>query len=124
MHHRPVQWVSGESSTLIDRVRIKVVGGAGGNGSVSFRREKYVPRGGPDGGDGGNGGSVMLVAEASVRTLRELGRRRVCQAERGEQGRGSCRNGRRGRDIVVSVPLGTEVRLVEQGALVVDLNEV
>ncbi|MDO8613686.1 MAG: GTPase ObgE, partial [Dehalococcoidia bacterium] len=73
---------------MIDRVRIQVVGGAGGNGCVSFRREKYVPRGGPDGGDGGNGGSVVLVVDGSVRTLKEIGRKRVYRAERGQQGQG------------------------------------
>ncbi|MEE8346155.1 MAG: GTPase ObgE, partial [Dehalococcoidia bacterium] len=92
-------------------MRIKVFGGSGGKGCMSFRREKYVPRGGPDGGDGGNGGSVVIVADGSVRTLREMGRRRVYRAGQGGYGRGSGKNGRRGEDIVLRVPVGTEVRL-------------
>src|SRR3989304_3378552 len=99
----------GDRSTLIDRVRIKVVGGAGGNGCVSFRREKYVPRGGPDGGDGGNGGSVVLVANGSVRTLKEMGRKRVYRAEQGQRGQGSGKHGRRGEDVRLGVPVGAPV---------------
>jgi len=91
---------------------------------VSFRREKYVPRGGPDGGRGGNGGSVVLVADASVSTLRELGRRRVYRAERGQHGKGSRRNGRKGKDVVVPVPLGTEVRLTADRVLAGNLDAV
>src|SRR3972149_4162049 len=68
---------------MIDRVQIEIYGGAGGAGCVSFRREKFVPRGGPDGGDGGDGGSVVIVADRSVRTLREVGRRRTYRAETG-----------------------------------------
>src|SRR3990170_2584295 len=124
MHHRPVQWVSGEQSTLIDRVRIKVVGGAGGNGCVSFRREKYVPRGGPDGGDGGNGGSVVLIADGSVRTLKEMGRKRLYRAERGQHGQGSGKHGRRGGDEALRVPIGTQVKDAASGEVVTDLDEV
>ncbi len=109
---------------MIDYVRIRAMGGPGGSGCVSFRREKYVPRGGPDGGDGGRGGNVVVVAEASVSTLRELGRKRVYRAEKGEHGKGSGRNGRRGRDVVLRVPVGTEVRLPEEGLILEDLDEV
>src|SRR3989304_5108577 len=97
---------------MIDRVQIEIYGGAGGAGCVSFRREKFVPRGGPDGGDGGNGGSVVLVADGSVRTLNEIGRKRVYRAERGEHGQGSERHGRRGEGLVVRVPVGTETTRV------------
>src|SRR3990172_3019851 len=113
----------GDTTTLIDRVRIKVEGGAGGNGCVSFRREKYVPRGGPDGGDGGNGGSVVMVADGSVRTLKEIGRKRVYRAERGQHGQGSGKHGRRGEEAVLRVPVGTQVRDVVGGELVADLDE-
>lgn len=109
---------------MIDHIWIQARGGPGGNGCVSFRREKYVPHGGPDGGDGGNGGSVVIVGDLSVTTLRELGRRRMYRAERGQQGEGSQRKGRRGRDIVLGVPVGTEVRDAEGGTLLADLDEV
>ncbi|MDP2674994.1 MAG: GTPase ObgE [Dehalococcoidia bacterium] len=108
---------------MIDRVVIKVVGGAGGNGCVSFRREKYVPRGGPDGGDGGNGGSVVLVADGSVRTLKEMGRKRVHRAEQGQRGQGSGKHGRRGEDVLLGVPIGTQVQDVRRGELMADLDE-
>ncbi len=76
---------------------------------MSFRREKYVPRGGPDGGDGGDGGSVALVADRSVRTLQEVGRRRVYRADKGRKGQGSGKHGRRGEALRLRVPMGTEV---------------
>ena len=91
---------------------------------MSFRREKYVPRGGPNGGDGGNGGSVIVVADGSVRTLREMGRKRVYKADQGRPGQGTDKHGRRGEDIVVRVPEGTEVRDVGEDRLLVDLDEV
>ena len=100
---------------MIDRIEIKVCGGDGGAGCVSFRREKYVPHGGPDGGDGGRGGEVALVADASVSTLRELGRRRLWRAQRGQHGRGAKRHGRRGEDLVIRVPVGTVVRRRQKG---------
>jgi len=90
-------------------VEITVAGGDGRSGVVSFRREKYVPRGGPDGGDGGNGGNVVLVADLSVRTLKEMGRRRMYRAERGQHGEGADRHGRSGEDLLLRVPVGTEV---------------
>jgi GTPase len=94
---------------MIDTLEISVRGGAGGAGSVSFRREKFVPRGGPDGGDGGDGGSVILVADRSVRTLKELGRKRIFHAESGGRGEGGKRHGRSGVPLILKVPLGTEV---------------
>ncbi len=94
---------------MIDRIEITVKGGNGGNGIVSFRREKFVPRGGPDGGDGGDGGDVIFAADRSVRTLKEIGRRRVYQAERGVHGQGADKHGRRGETLTIRVPVGTEV---------------
>src|SRR2546425_10240871 len=91
---------------MIDNVTITVSGGAGGAGSVSFHREKFVPRGGPDGGDGGDGGSIILLADRSVRTLKELGRKRVFQAESGRRGEGGKKHGRRGATLVLKVSLG------------------
>jgi GTP-binding protein len=94
---------------MIDQVEIVVIAGDGGNGSPSFRREKFVPLGGPDGGDGGDGGNVVLLADRSVRTLKELGRRRTYRAERGVHGQGSEKHGRRGEPLVIRVPVGTQV---------------
>ena len=102
---------------MIDRVEITVKGGDGGRGASSFRREKYVPRGGPDGGDGGKGGDVTLQADNSVRTLGEIGRRRIYRAERGQHGMGSDKHGRMGEDLVLRVPVGTQItRTTEDGA--------
>jgi len=95
---------------MIDHVELSVKGGAGGNGAVSFRREKFVPKGGPDGGDGGSGGSVIVVSDPSVSTLLEVGRRHQWRAEDGQHGQGSDRHGRRGQSLVMSVPCGTQVR--------------
>jgi GTPase len=103
----------------IDEGRIWVKAGDGGNGIVSFRREKFVPLGGPDGGDGGRGGSVYLVARAGVSTLLEFARRRHFRAESGGHGRGSRQHGKAGEDLIVAVPPGTQVR--SDNGLVVDL---
>jgi len=94
---------------FIDEARISVTGGDGGDGCTSFRREKYVPRGGPNGGDGGRGGSVILVAERGLRTLWDQNYRRIYSASRGTHGMGSGRHGRTGEDLVVRVPTGTLV---------------
>ena len=94
---------------FLDEAGIHARGGRGGNGVVAFRREKYVPRGGPSGGDGGHGGSVWLVGEAGRNTLYHLQFASIYQAERGRHGEGSHRTGRSGADLAVPVPLGTEV---------------
>ena len=98
---------------MIDRIEIVVRGGDGGNGIVSFRREKYVPRGGPDGGDGGKGGDVVFEASHSVRNLKELGRRRIYKADRGRHGQGSNKHGRNAEDLVLKVPVGTQLTRLE-----------
>jgi GTPase len=103
-----------------DRARIRVQAGKGGDGGLSFRREKYVPRGGPDGGDGGRGGDVILVADASLRDLSALRRRRLIKAGRGENGRGTRKHGADGQDNELHVPVGTQV-LSDDGDLVADL---
>ncbi len=103
---------------LVDHARITVIGGNGGNGCVSFRREKYVPRGGPDGGPGGDGGSVFLQADASLKGLNAFRYKRKFVADRGRHGEGSGRAGRDGEDWVIKVPPGTLV-LDETGATVV-----
>jgi GTPase len=94
---------------FVDEIDIFVKGGDGGAGCVSFRREKFVPRGGPDGGDGGNGGSVWLQADPALTTLLDFHYKRHYHAGRGTHGEGSDRHGRNGEDLVVRVPLGTIV---------------
>jgi GTP-binding protein len=105
-----------------DLARIHVIGGSGGSGCVSFRREKYVPKGGPDGGDGGDGGSVWLEVDPHVRTLLDCREQPRYRAESGRAGSGNNRTGRRGADLVVAVPSGTVVKNVESGEVVADLT--
>src|SRR5579862_7117870 len=92
-----------------DRAKLTVVAGRGGDGSIHFRREKYVPRGGPDGGDGGDGGDVVLVADLRRRDLSGIRPNQKVRAERGGGGGGSLSNGARGEDAVLAVPVGTQV---------------
>jgi GTP-binding protein len=106
---------------LVDQAKIVVIGGAGGNGCVSFRREKYVPRGGPDGGPGGDGGSVYLVADRSVKALNAFRYRKRFAAERGRHGEGSDRAGRGGRDLEIRVPPGTVVHDAGGAGVIADL---
>jgi len=106
---------------LIDQAEIVVVGGDGGNGCVSFRREKYVPRGGPNGGPGGDGGTVYLVADASLKGLNAFRYRKRFEATRGRHGEGSDRAGRRGDDLRIRVPPGTVVR-DGAGTILADLS--
>jgi GTP-binding protein len=105
---------------FIDEAKIKVIAGAGGDGSVAFHREPYKPKGGPDGGDGGNGGDVILRADPSVGTLLELRDHPHVKAERGGHGEGKRRHGSDGSDRVVLVPLGTVVH-DESGTIIADL---
>lgn len=107
---------------FVDKVKIKVKGGDGGNGCCSFRREKFVPKGGPDGGDGGNGGNVILEASENEQSLVDLSFVRHYEAARGENGKGKDLIGRTGRDVVVRVPVGTVVTNTETGELLGDLN--
>ena len=93
-----------------DRARIHVAAGRGGDGALTFRREKHVPRGGPDGGDGGSGGSVVLVADPDLRDLSAFRTRRSISAGKGGRGSGSGRHGAAGKDVELHVPVGTEVR--------------
>lgn len=95
---------------FVDRVMVKVEAGTGGSGQVSFRREKYVPMGGPDGGDGGRGGDVIVRADRNLTTLLDYTYRDAWKAERGQHGEGSNRTGRSGADVVLPVPRGTVVR--------------
>lgn len=106
---------------FIDHATIHVKAGRGGNGCVSFRREKYVPKGGPDGGDGGDGGSVIIRAERNMTTLMDFRYRRDYRAESGEHGKGANKTGKSGRDIVLNVPCGTIVRDGKTHEVIADL---
>ncbi len=108
---------------FIDEVRIDVTAGDGGNGAVSFRREKFIPKGGPDGGDGGRGGSIWVVADRNINTLVEYRFTRHYRARNGEGGRGADCYGRGADDILLRVPVGTVVREDESGDLLADLAE-
>lgn len=108
---------------FIDQARIYVKAGDGGSGCVSFRREKYIPAGGPDGGDGGRGGSVVLVADPNLATLIDFQYRRHFKAENGEHGRGKNQFGKDGEDLIIRVPLGTVVTHSETGELIADLTK-
>lgn len=107
---------------LIDQARVYVKGGDGGNGCVSFRREKFIPKGGPDGGDGGHGGSVVFLADEGLSTLIDFKYRQHLRAGRGGHGEGAKRTGRRGQDLVVPVPVGTIVRDARTGEVLADLE--
>ncbi|MDY0165049.1 MAG: GTPase ObgE [Thermoguttaceae bacterium] len=106
---------------FVDQVEIEVEGGRGGDGCVSFRREKYVPRGGPDGGDGGNGGSIILIAEEGVDSLSALAHRKAWRAKSGQHGEGSGRHGRAADDLCIRVPPGTVIFDVAGGFVLKDL---
>jgi len=94
---------------FVDQAKIFVQAGSGGNGCVSFRREKYIPRGGPDGGDGGKGGDILLVASSSIKTLLDFYRQPHYRAQNGAHGSGNNRSGKAGSDLILKVPLGTLV---------------
>ena len=106
---------------FIDRAKIRVQGGRGGNGVTAFRREKFVPRGGPSGGDGGRGGDVWIVADSSLNTLLHLRYNPEHIAERGRHGEGSNCSGREGEDLTVRVPVGTQIFDSHTGELLQDL---
>jgi len=107
---------------FIDHVLVQVTAGAGGAGACSFRREKYVPKGGPDGGDGGQGGSVLVRADPNLATLLDYRYRTHWKGERGQHGKGKNQSGRSGADLVMPVPPGTEVRDADSGALIGELR--
>ena len=110
-------------SNFIDRVKIYIRSGHGGPGVVAFRREAYVPKGGPSGGDGGKGGDVIIVADKQLGTLIDLKYQQNYWAENGEQGRGKQQTGADGKEIVIRVPMGTLVRDMETRDTIVDLDE-
>ena len=108
---------------FVDEATVRVIAGNGGHGCLSFRREKYVAKGGPDGGDGGDGGSVFLVADASLNTLADFRVARKFKAESGQGGAGRNMTGKSGADLEVKVPQGTVVHDVDTGELICDLTD-
>lgn len=108
---------------FIDEVKIRVAAGKGGNGCVSFRREKFIPFGGPDGGDGGDGGSIYLRADSGLTTLADYRNLRQFKAKNGEQGMGKERTGASANDLILDVPVGTRVTDEETGELIGDLTQ-
>ncbi len=107
---------------FVDEVSISIQAGNGGNGCISFRREKYIPYGGPDGGDGGDGGSVYLQADEGLNTLVDFRHARIFSARRGQDGMGKNRTGRTGEDLLIPVPMGTLVKDSETGEIIGDLT--
>lgn len=108
---------------FVDYVKIYVKAGDGGRGCVSFRREKYVPRGGPDGGDGGKGGDVIIKASSDLHTLLDYRYKKIYKAERGEHGKGSNMTGGDGEDLIIKVPVGTVIKNMETNKIIADLDE-
>jgi GTP-binding protein len=106
---------------FLDEVHLFAKAGDGGRGCISFRREKFVPRGGPNGGDGGHGGSVLAHASGQFATLAHLYNRHHIKARRGEHGRGSNQSGASGKDVLIEVPRGTVIRDFESGEVLADL---
>ncbi len=108
---------------FVDYVKIFVKAGDGGRGCVSFRREKYVPRGGPDGGDGGRGGHIIFSATDELNTLIDLRYHREYRARRGQHGMGKKMHGKNGGDLVIRVPVGTVIKEEDSGAVIIDLDK-
>jgi len=107
---------------FVDSIEISVRAGRGGNGCVSFRREKYVPKGGPNGGDGGKGGDVVVKASENLHTLQDVGHRKLFKAGNGEHGQGSDKHGRNGEREVILVPMGTIINDIQTGHVLADLT--
>lgn len=114
--------MSDKAGSFIDFVEIEVAGGRGGDGCVSFRREKFVAKGGPDGGDGGRGGNVVIVATENMTTLLDFRYRRKYAAENGQPGSGGRKSGRDGKDVVLQVPVGTIIKDTDSGRVIGDLD--
>jgi GTP-binding protein len=108
---------------FVDYALIEVTSGKGGDGAVTFRREKYVPKGGPSGGDGGSGGNVILKANTNLHTLLDFRYKKKYKAANGESGGNSLKDGKNGKDIVIGVPIGTVVKDAETEKIIFDLNE-
>ncbi|MBQ5799809.1 MAG: GTPase CgtA, partial [Oscillospiraceae bacterium] len=110
------------ATTFIDKARISVRAGKGGNGAVSFHREKYVAAGGPDGGDGGDGGDIILQVDDNMSTLMDFRYKRKYVAENGVDGQGNRKFGKNGKSLTIRVPRGTLVRDAETGEIIKDMS--
>ncbi len=108
---------------FVDIAKIKIKAGNGGNGAVTFRREKYVAAGGPDGGDGGKGGNIVFRVDDNLSTLADFRYKRKYVAQNGENGSGGRKNGRGGEDLIIKVPRGTIIKEVESGAVMADMSD-
>lgn len=107
---------------FIDYTKVELIAGKGGRGAVSFRREKFVPKGGPDGGDGGRGGHIIFKADENLRTLQDIRYRKMYKAENGNPGGKNNRSGKFGEDVIILVPLGTIIRKVTNNVIIADLT--
>jgi len=107
---------------FVDYVKIYIKAGDGGRGCVSFRREKFVPKGGPNGGDGGRGGHVIIRATTELNTLLDQRYQKEYKADRGEHGKGSNKHGKNGHDKTILVPVGTLIKDAESGEIIADLD--
>ena len=107
---------------FVDKAKIRIIAGNGGNGAVAFHREKYINAGGPDGGDGGRGGNIVFQVDDNLSTLSDFRYKRKYKAQSGENGRGSHCNGKRGEDLIIKVPRGTVIREVETGFVMADMS--
>ncbi|WP_422667303.1 Obg family GTPase CgtA [Buchnera aphidicola] len=106
---------------FIDQTKIQVIAGNGGNGCINFRREKYIPKGGPDGGDGGNGGNIWIKADNNLNTLIDLRFKKIFQAQHGQNGSGQNCSGKKGNDIIIKVPIGTRIINYQTREIIEDL---
>ena len=109
-------------ATFIDKAKIKVISGAGGNGALAWRREKYVDKGGPAGGDGGAGGSVYFVATSDMSTLLDFTHKTVFKAQRGENGKSKNCHGKNGEDLYIKMPTGVIIKDLKTNKIIADLN--
>lgn len=107
---------------FVDEVTIKLIAGKGGDGCTSFRREKYIPMGGPDGGNGGSGGNIILEADKNLKTLIDLRYKKIVKADKGINGKGSTRNGANAEDIILKVPMGTTIYNADNNLILADLK--
>ena len=119
----PFSWPVGNVSMFVDRVEVEICAGKGGDGCVSFRRERYVAKGGPDGGDGGSGGNIVILAKEGVDSLVSLSHRKQWRASKGVHGMGSNRHGKSAQDLIIEVPPGTVVIDAENQLVIKDLTQ-
>ena len=108
---------------FIDFVQVELIAGNGGPGAISFRREKFIPKGGPNGGDGGRGGHITFIVNTHLNTLQDIRYQRIYKAEKGQMGQGGLKTGRNGKDIQIAVPAGTIIKISDTGEVVADLTE-